>query len=101
MKLKDFVKQTLLDITNGVSEAQNSAPLWIAPGRVEGEKVKEPQMVNFEVIVITGKEGGGSISVWSAKAGAKANMEHTNRISFSVPIYLQAPKDKKGDPGEA
>ena len=95
MQLKDFVTQTLLDITQGVFEAQQKFPLWIAPGRVEGGKVTSPQMVKFEVVVTTNKEGGGGISVWSAfEAGATASAEHMNKISFSVPVYLQAPKQE-------
>lgn len=93
MKLKDFVKQTLVDITNGVSEAQQGAPLWIAPGRVEGEIVTSPQMVFFEVAVTTNTEGSGEISVWSAiKAKAEGTVENVNKISFSVPVYFQAKK---------
>lgn len=93
MKLKDFVEQTLMDITSGVFEAQQKAPLWVAPGRVEGEKVTSPQMVSFEVAVTVNKEGKGGISVWSvidAKAGGK--IEHVNKIAFCVPVYFQARK---------
>ncbi len=93
MKLEEFVKQTLLDITNGVSAAQKKAPSWIAPGRVEGEKVCNPQLVSFEVIVTTSKEGGGSINIWSvAEAKASGITEHVNKIAFDVPVYFQAPK---------
>ncbi|MCJ9427922.1 trypco2 family protein [Kordiimonas marina] len=93
MKLEEFVKQTLLDITNGVSSAQAASPSWIAPGRVEGKKVMSPQMVSFEVAVTVSKEGGGSINIWSvAEAGGKASSEHTNKISFDVPVYFQARK---------
>ncbi|MEX1034837.1 MAG: hypothetical protein WDZ54_02695 [Sneathiella sp.] len=98
MKLKDFVKQTLLDITNGVSEAQETSPSWIAPGLVEGEKVTSPQQVSFEVAVTTNKEGDGSISVWSvAEVKAKGMVENFNKITFSVPIYFQARKNTEGD----
>ncbi len=94
MKLKDFVKQTLMDITNGVAEAQRGAPLWIAPGHVEGEKVIAPQLVSFEVGVTTNTDGGGEISVWSVgSAKAERSVEHVNKIAFSVPVYFQARKD--------
>ena len=95
MQLKDSVKQTLLDITSGVTEAQQEAFLHIAPGTVEGRVMTEPQIVKFDVSVTTSAEAGGGISVWSAlsaKAGASA--ENTNRISFEVPVYLQAPTAK-------
>jgi hypothetical protein len=54
-----------------------------------------PQMIAFEILVTTSKEAGGGISVLSyfdAKADAKS--ENTNRISFAVPVYFQAPKEK-------
>ena len=92
MKLDEFVKQTLIDITNGVAEAQSKAKLWIAPGMVEGEPKISPQMVTFEVAVTVNKEGSGGISVWSIgelKGGASS--ESVNRISFEVPVYFQAP----------
>ena len=96
MKLEDFVKQTLLDITNGVAAAQLESPLWVAPGSIEGKKLTTPQMVAIEVSVTTSKEGGGSINIWSA-ASAKAGVssEQLNRISFEVPVYFQA--RRKGD----
>jgi len=93
MKLQEFVKQTLLDIGNGVSDAQNASPLWIAPGLVEGKKVTEPQYVSFEIAVTINKEGGGSISVLSvAEAKAEGKFEQINKITFSVPVYFQARK---------
>ena len=96
MKLEEFVRQTLLDITNGVAAAKAVAPYWIAPGRVEGRKNSTPQLVKFEVSVTTSKEAGGGVSIWSAVEGkAAASSEHANRISFEVPIYLQAPTEQK------
>ena len=93
MKLKDFVSQTLLDITNGVEEAQKRSPHWIAPGFVEGEKVVSPQLVAFDILVTVNKEAGGGIQVWSlGDLSAKGNSEQSNRMSFSVPVYFQAPK---------
>lgn len=95
MKLDEFVKQTLLDITKGVTEAQKASLLHIAPGTVENEVVKTPSTVQFEVEVTVSKEATGGISVWSmgeAKAGAA--QERTNRISFDVPVYFQAPTER-------
>ena len=98
MKLEEFVKRTLLDITNSVYEAQKSSHLAIAPGHVEGAPIIEPQMINFEVAVTTSAEGGGAISVWSvADAKGQLASEHFNKISFSVPVYFQATNPlKKG-----
>ena len=90
MKLEEFVKQTLLDITNGVAEAQKTARLWIAPGMVEGEPKLMPQMVSFEIVVTVSKEGGGGISVWSfGDIKGSASSESHNKISFEVPVYFQ------------
>lgn len=92
MKLEEFVRQTLLDVTNGVATAKEKSKLWIAPGYVDGEKVFSPQLINFDIAVTVSKEAGGGIQVWSfGELSAKGNTEHTNRISFAVPIYFQAP----------
>ena len=95
MKLEDFVKQTLLDITNGVANAQKEALLYVASGTVENETQTEPQFVKFEVVVTVNQAAGGGIQVWSL-GNAKANMlsEKTNRISFDVPVYFQAPTER-------
>lgn len=96
MKLADYVKQTLLDITNGVSASKKESSLWIAPGHVDGEKVFAAQLINFDIAVTVSKEGGGGIQVWSfGELNAKGSAEHSNRISFSVPIYFQAPTEAK------
>lgn len=93
MKLEEYVHQTLLDITNGVSKAQIDAPSWIAPGAIEGQMLLTPQMVSFEVIVTTSKEAGGGITVLSiADAKAKGQHQQVNKISFDVPIYFQSRK---------
>ena len=70
--------------------------MWIAPGYVDGEKVFGAQLVSFEINVTVAKEGSGGIQVLSlGDIGGKASSEHTNKISFSVPIYFQAPQDSK------
>ena len=95
MKLDEYVKQTLVDISNGVEQAQREAMHFIAPGRVNDEVVIERQTVKFEVVVTVSKEAGGGITVFSiGDAKAHASSEHTNRISFEVPIYLNAPTEK-------
>lgn len=92
MQLEEFVRRTLLDITNAVYEARRSAPLAIAPGYVEGSAILEPQMINFEVAVTISAEGGGSISIWSiVDAKGQRSSQNSNKISFNVPVYFQAP----------
>lgn len=96
MKLDEYVKRTLIDITKGVAEAKDESLLWIAPGYVDGDKVFSAQLVSFEIAVTVSKEGGGGIQVLSiGELGAKGSSEHTNRISFSVPIYFQAPQNMR------
>lgn len=92
MNLQDFVKNTLIEITEAVAQAQEEAKLHVAPGYVEDEKQIEAQMVSFELAVTTSKEAGGAIKVWSvvdAKGGGKS--EAKNTIKFEVPVYFQAP----------
>ncbi|MCB1386302.1 MAG: hypothetical protein KDJ80_10240 [Nitratireductor sp.] len=92
MKLDEYVKQTLLDITNGVERAQRESLLFIAPGSVNGEKIVQPQTVKFEVVVTVNKESGGGISVFSiGDLKMQGSSENINKISFEVPIYLNAP----------
>lgn len=92
MKLHEFVKQALLDITNGVAEAQRESQLYIAPGFVDGKRIEKPQEVKFEVSVTVSAEAGGGIKILSfgdIKAGGKT--ESVNKLSFEVPIQLNAP----------
>jgi len=92
VKLDDFVKQALLDITNGVAAAQEETKLFIAPGVVEGETKKDGQSVIFEVAVTLNSSGGGGISVFSmGELKGEISKETVNRISFEVPVYFSAP----------
>ncbi|PCJ04746.1 MAG: hypothetical protein COB16_17920 [Rhodobacteraceae bacterium] len=97
MKLDEFVKQTLLDITKGVAAAQEDTLLFIAPAVVEGERQTERQAVSFEVAVtvtVSG-EGGGGISVMGlGELKGGTSRETANRISFEVPVYFSAPTRK-------
>ncbi|MEM6304902.1 MAG: hypothetical protein AAF744_09285 [Pseudomonadota bacterium] len=92
MKLDEFVKQTLLDITKGVADAQEEALLYIAPGSLNGVLLEEKQMVSIEVAVTVSSDGGGGISVFSL-GELKGNIarEAANRIAFEVPVYFNAP----------
>ncbi|WP_143526110.1 hypothetical protein [Roseivivax lentus] len=95
MKLDEFVKQTLIDITKGVADAQEDALLYIAPGYVNGDRQDAQQTVSFEVAVTVNSEGGGGISVFSlGELKGKHAQETANRISFEVPVYFTAPTIK-------
>ncbi len=92
MKLDEFVKVALLDITNGVVSAQKETLLYIAPGYINGKKIDKAHKVKFEVTVTISKEGGGGIKVLSlADLKGSAKSESTNKLSFEVPVYLNAP----------
>ncbi len=92
MKLDQYVEQTLVDISKGVAEAKKKALVGIAPGYVDGEKVFSVQLIKFEIVVTVEKEGSGGISVLSfGDIKGKLNVEHTNKLTFEVPVYFQAP----------
>lgn len=92
MKLDEYVRQTLLDITNGVEQAQRKSKLFIAPVSIEGQVVVQAQMVRFEIAVTVSKEAGGGIRVFSlGDLKAQGNSEYTNKIEFEVPVYFNAP----------
>jgi len=105
VSLHDFVKQTLLDITNAVHEAQKLSPHAIAPGYVEGKAQLVPQMIEFTVQVTASEErrqkGEGEVSIpliTIVKAGIAGTIDSakdnqtTQTLKFSVPVYFQSPK---------
>ena len=106
MDLKTFIKKTLLDIVNGVKEAQATLP--------EGSVVPYPrqetnidmvkagitavQAIDFQVTVTAeGKEGAEHISVVSAltldnlEALALPPTRNTSVLRFKVPVCLPNP----------
>ena len=92
MKLDEFVKQTLIDITKGVANAQEETLLFIAPGVVNGVEQLQGQSVSFEVAVTVNTEGAGGISVFSMGDVKGAHSRETaNRITFEVPVFFSAP----------
>ena len=99
MKIVKYVAQTLIDISKGVARAKTNALVGIAPGYVDGEKVFKEQLVSFEIITTVTNEGSGGVSVLSlADLKAGSNIEKTNKISFSVPVYFQAPPTSGSGP---
>ncbi len=93
MKLEKYIEQAILDITNGVAAAQKQSYHWIAPGSLNGKKISDHSSIEFEIAVTVNGEGSGSIDVFSlGKPGGAASTEHVNKVSFSVPVYFQAPK---------
>lgn len=92
MKLDEFVKQSLLDITKGVADAQEASLLYIAPGYVNSVRQDGAQQVKVEVAVTVNAEGGGGISVLSfGDLKGSVARETVNRVSFEVPVHFTAP----------
>lgn len=115
MDLKDFVKETLLDIVDGVKEAQEErkeSGAIISPRHIGGkgytaqvgEKSCSVQLVDFEIVLgeIVNKESQGivqgKLGVVLSKIGigieAKGEAKKEDRnsaqtsIRFSVPVIL-------------
>lgn len=92
MKLNEFVKQTLVDISKGVADAQEEALFYIAPGYVNNVRQEIGQTVKFEVAVTVNSEGSGGLSILSlGKLDGSHSRETENRISFEVPVFFNAP----------
>ncbi len=115
MELKDFVSQTLIQITQGVADAQAAlAPMgakvnpklsnllpkgeksYGAFAWADGEGANPVLLVKFDVAVTTTKEtktkGGigvvaGIVSLGSTGATDKGNTD-ASRITFEVPLML-------------
>lgn len=105
MELKDFVRQTLLDIFEAVQEAGNVVsqdgnrrgaivPMWGGLSHASNHE----QTIKFDVAV-TASEGTkdqvrGGIKVWGMELGARASHQdqtrEVSRVSFSVPVALPA-----------
>jgi hypothetical protein len=102
MKLQDFVKQSLIEISTGVKLA-HSADTAIAPllkmQDIKGSPVDQHGMptfmVEFDVAVTTSRESemsgeakGGLISVISGgiDTSMSTKSEFVNRLKFNVPI---------------
>ena len=92
MNIDEYVAKTLIEISKGVERAKKEALVGIAPGYVDGEKVFSEQLVHFEIMTSVTKEGGGSIKVLSlADIEAGGHFENTNKVTFAVPVFFQAP----------
>jgi len=81
MKLDEYVKQALLDITKGVMEASNEAVVTIAPSGIEGNPIFEPQLVTFDLAITESIEAGGGINVLSMADG-KVEKNPTYKQAF-------------------
>lgn len=108
MELKEFVKETLLQIIQGVGDAQDEAEEYgaaINPGKITGNGIAQSgynnkpctvQNVDFEVVLSSAtnessKKGIG-VMLESIGVGANKNTDGNNstvtNIKFSIPIIL-------------
>lgn len=124
MDLKDFVKETIVQIIQGIEEANkelvgsdafiNPQYVWISDNpQVYGETSKRSsehdnpdsrfiQKIEFDVAVVaeTGKKGsaGAKISIASIGFGSDGKTESTkrseSRISFSIPVVFPSHKNE-------
>lgn len=110
MELKEFIKQSLVEIIDGVVEAQAYAKQKGA--RINPQRSKSQssivtdawgaigQDVEFDVAVVSNESVGGEIktgiSVIGIGIGGQASSDRSNatqnRIKFSVPLFLPIQK---------
>ena len=97
MELKDFIRQSLFEISEGIYEAneaykaarqsrENAFHLWPADGK--GDKSRG---IDFDVAVTSREEKGakGGIKVWGVGAGLEGQQakESVSRIRFTVLLH--------------
>lgn len=103
MKLKDFIKTAITDITSAVSELQGSLEngAIINPGLpkeipgqtiTEGLSVRKIETIKFDIAVTasTDKTAKGSmgITVLGASVGKKSVAEESSRLTFDIPVVF-------------
>lgn len=91
MRLDEYIEKSLADIAKEVTCAQWHANVSIAPARIEGRPIFEPQFVKSEIEVTTSIEGGGKINVLSlAELNAADIGRRSHRIVFEVPVHFNS-----------
>lgn len=113
MELREFVKDALVAIVEGVKDAQMELGANINPQTaIQSEKGASEYLasgglraypVRFDVAVTVSAEanaeGGGRVSIWSigsaeGKTGSKDGLSTVSRLQFQVPVALPH-SDKK------
>lgn len=119
MNLRDFVRETLVDIALAINEAKIEVKDFVAivPGTVDGERVDDRMNVNFDIAVTVSEKNSVSkngthdakaeIKVMGASLGGGVGKESANesinqkenvsRIQFEIPINLTANYKKNAD----
>lgn len=95
MKLQDFVSETLIEIVNGVKQAQvavKGSKAEINPSRpIEGVK-ERPIEFDVAVTTIEGTETKGGVGIFVGPVGigtqgrSDSSSSSVSRIKFSVPV---------------
>ena len=112
LPLRQFVRETLVEITNGIADAQvalRPTGVRINPHTVEGDVPKGGakrmvEQVAFDIAVSTtgAAEGSGSIGVVSAGFAAKLGLtykkEHVSRVQFAVPVIWPVAEQARTSP---
>lgn len=102
MELRDFIKNTLIDILGGIQDASDTINQNVtAKGAVNPlieDNIFNTQMVQFDIAVTASNElskgAKGGIQVYALNLGAEgktAQSESTvSRLQFSIPVALPA-----------
>jgi hypothetical protein len=108
INLRDFIKETIEQLIDGVADAKEHAEtknayinvptIHYAGGmiRINKDSLPEPQLVEFDIAVTTSEvkdiKGGVGIFVAGVGLGYQANKGTTggeiSRIKFSIPVIL-------------
>ena len=105
MELRDFVRDSLVQLMCGITDAQNELmksngasgvvnPIWNDQKNLNNHT----QLVNFDIAVTASDQtttgGHGGIKVWSVEIGGKLEtlgvQSSVSRIAFSVPVLPSA-----------
>lgn len=109
MELKDFIRETLISIIDGIKESQDIAiekNALVSPNDyqvrgkgivgIDGALVEE---VNFDIGIEAEEKrtsgGGLSISVMKASGNNVNEKRNINRITFSIPVVYPRMKSDK------
>ena len=109
MELHEFIRETLSQIITGITEAQLSdavinttaAIVPIGQGLTDDDRLN--QVVQFDIAVTTqtGTQTKGGIGIFvgpvtlGSAGKSDQSTDSTNRIRFSVPVYLPAQKIRR------
>lgn len=91
MELNEFVKETLIQIADGVKKAIDETKdeeFNINPAR---EMKPDVQVVKFSVMVETSTKGGINIKI----ADAGASTSNVNRVEFDIKMTLPCTEDMR------